>query len=161
MNKDIEIAQLKALSDAIAARLKELKTDDDAETRELYVMHGVTERAIMIDGQRVGMRKICLTKPAPVVIDAAAFIDCAVTNGLYDLLQPANGLENVLTYNPAEDSFTYADTPLVVPGVMLEPSRVKCIQIRGCKLQDVADAMHINLAESPVYALLNGGESHE
>ena len=152
---------MKELDKVIEDLKAEIKADTDAEMMRLYSEHGVTESAIMVDGVRVGMRKIIMTKPAFRIYDEQAFIEFATDNGLDGLTQliikPADNYAEFLTVGA--DGLPYLlDSNAVVPGVVFEPARPRCVQVKGCDPETVAAAMHIELQDGRgVFGLLAEG----
>lgn len=161
---DKELAYLKALETAVKQRLKELRTDSDADMMRLYNESGVTERAIMADGVRVGMVKVPLSQPRFTIIDEAAFLEFAQDNQLDALIEtqvkPADGWQDFAELR-ADGVVYLVGTGAPLPGVIYEPARPMSPQIRGCKPADVAAALHIQLDTNSIAGFLGGGNNDQ
>lgn len=162
MNKSEELAVLTAYKKMCDKRIKELRLDTDAEMLEAFNTSSVTERGLFLNGHRVGSQKVQVTTPTFAIVDEAAFVDFATDNGLEELVQivPSKNWSDYIELGADNEPYL-AGTGAIVPGVVWEPARVKCVQVLKCEPKDVAAALHIQLDGYSVVAGLLGGGADE
>lgn len=157
-----ELAVLTAFKKMCDKRIKELRIDADAEMLNAFEEFDVTERGMFLNGHRVGSQKVQVTTPGFAIFDEREFLDFVTDNGLEEMFQIVPSKEWADYVELGADGMPYLiGSDAVIPGVVWEPARVKCVQILKCNPEDVANALHIQLTDSSLVAGLLGGAVDE
>lgn len=155
LDKDSRLALLTALDKQIAPQLKEAKAEARQELLDLNRESGADRKAIMVNGAKVGEVGCSYSKAKPFIIDNAKAIEYLRELGLTEEV-PKSGWEEHFAL--VGDGIACSDTGEIVDFLAWEPSRVKTAAVRGCKPQDVLDALAPQLDGTNALALLNEGE---
>lgn len=161
-----QLAVLTALQKAVKERLSEVRAAADAEMLDAYLEDGVTRKALMLGGMKVGDYIVLLSGEDWEIADPDAFIEFALSYGFATvekqiapecMVQAVSIIENeapellceVTRLDPewrrcikaSAGHATFLDSGEPVPG--LEPVRqeVKGTQVRGCKPDEVLPAL--------------------
>lgn len=155
VTRDEELAFLKALQKQVKARLDVLEAEAKDEVLAGYIEDGTDRRSIIINGAKVGEIGLSYNKAKPAIIpgrelEALVYLgDRGMTH-----LEPNKDWEKRFTR--AGSKVVDIDTGEVVEWAEWLPQTAKTAAIRGCKPQDVLDALGAKLQGMPVAGLLEG-----
>lgn len=140
LSKYEELALLKAYKTKVDERYKEVEAELKDELIADYAEKGVDRLAVKCCDVKVGSMSVAVTKPEPVIkadmMDAA--IDWLVANDLAEVVPKKGWQDHVVI---AGESVMDKETGELLDWAIVNPSRVKSVMVRGCKPQDVLDAM--------------------
>ena len=161
-----QLAVLTALQKAVKERLTEVRAAADGRMLEAYREEGVTRKALLLGGTKVGDYIVLFSGEDWEIVDPDAFIEFALSYGLATVerqIRPecmaravsiiADEAPELLCevtrldadwrryIKPSAGHATFLDSGEPVPG--LEPVRqeVKGTQVRGCKPDEVLPAL--------------------
>lgn len=136
----LAVAFDKVLNDKKDGILTELKSDMRNELLGLYEAHGVDRIALTPGGKKVGEVGLSFSKPRPsikgeMMKEALSFL---YDNDLAEIV-PKRGWEEHFTCSGGE--IIFKDTGEIVDWALWNEGYAKTASVRGCKPQDVLDAM--------------------
>ncbi len=154
LTQDERLALLIAVDKQLQPELKEAKSLARSELMRLNDECGADRRAVKVDGRKVGEIGCTYSKAKPFITDDRAAIEYLRGLGLTEE-RPKDGWEE--SFAKAGDDIICTVTGEIVPFLAWEPERVKGAAVRGCKPQDVLDAMAGKLEGTNPLALLMEG----
>lgn len=187
MNNTEKLAVLTALEKAVKDRMKDVRSEADADLMDAYDENGYEKKAVKLNGQKVGEHIVTFRKEGYEITDRAAFEEFALDYGLAEqrryiapdfmesaikaleaafepeVLDGAIVTEIVLSgdwelaMERVGDAVCYMDSNMVVPGVAYRPKEVKGTMLRGCRPEDVVPI--ISALPGGVESLLLGGDA--
>lgn len=145
-----------ALEKAVKEVVTDLKSDVRSELLELHEAHGVDRIALSFDGKKVGEVGLSFSKPKPsikgeMMKEALGFL---YDNDLAEIV-PKRGWEEHFTCSGGE--IIFKDTGEIVDWALWNEGMAKTAAVRGCKPQDVLDAMAPMLNGTDITKLLLEG----
>ena len=155
--QDEKLAVLTAMQKQIKPALDEAKGIARQGIMEDFEETHSDRRAILVGGEKVGEVGISYSKAAPVILkdrmdEAVAFLDSI---GLVDIV-PKKGWEE--HFAKAGDKIVCTDTGETVDWAMWCPKAPKTASVRGCKPEDVMQALGPRVEGVTYKALLGDGE---
>ena len=155
LTEDERLALLSALDKVIKPQLDESKQQAKYHLMESFDKSGADRKAIIVDGTKVGDVGISYStaKPAPKPGMMDEFLDYLESLGLTQRT-PVKGWEKQFSH--AGSAVIHAESGEIVDCMEWEPSRPKTAAVRGCKPEDVLDALSSKLAGTNPFALLIG-----
>lgn len=154
LTEDERLALLVAVDKQLQPQLKEAKSLARGELMQLADECGADRRAIKVDGRKVGEVGVTYSKAKPFIVDMQAAIPYLRDMGLTEE-KPKDGWEE--SFAKAGNDIICTETGEVVPFLAWEPERVKAATVRGCKPQEVLEAMAGKLEGTNPLALLTEG----
>lgn len=155
ITRDEELAFLKALQKQVKARLDTLEAEAKDEVMRGFIDDGRDRRPIIIEGVKVGEISLSYSKPKAAIRpgferDALTYLDSC---GLVEY-KPATGWEK--RFARVGSQVVDQDTGEVVEWAEWIPAVASTAAIRGCKPQDVLNALGAKLQSLPIAGLLEG-----
>lgn len=188
MDVNEKLAILTALKKAVEDRLKEVRSEADADMREAYEEDGVEKKAIKVAGEKVGEIIVTYASDGYEISDRKAFEAFALDYGLAtvkrtikpDMMESCiKALEGVFdpevmseavqetvevsgdwekAMERAGDAVCYMDSGMIVPGVEYRPKLAKGTMVRECKPDRVLPMLHAMPGGVEALLLGDGGE---
>lgn len=160
------LAVLTALQKTVKERLDEARAEVAGRMLEAWREDGVAKKALRLGGVKVGDLVVSVAPGSWEVSDQGAFEAFALDYGLarverglrpewrqaaFDVLErelPEALEETVAVGGDWRRAMTavdgapcYLDSGMAVPGIRWEPERARCVQVRGCRPEDVAPVL--------------------
>lgn len=155
LTKDEQLATLEALSKRIKPILDDLKSDVRNELLEACKENGVDRKAILVDGQKVGEVGISYSTAKAAIYPGREkeAIEYLTELGLTEVV-PIKGWEK--SFTRVGNEVANKDTGEILDFLYWEPSVAKSASVRGCKPDDVIQAMQGKLNGETIMGLLEG-----
>nr|DAV56313.1 MAG TPA: hypothetical protein [Caudoviricetes sp.] len=153
LNNDEKLALLEAMSKKIKPELESLKGEAKLGLMDAFAESGVDRRAILVDGQKVGEIGITYSTAKPYIKPGheAEALEYLTSLGLTETV-PVKGWEKHFTH--AGDAVLHAESGEIADCLEWEPSVAKTAAVRGCKPDEVLEAIQPKLrGESPAALL--------
>lgn len=153
LTKDENLALLCALDKVIKPKLDDAKQDAKYQLMESFEAAGADRKAILVDGTKVGDvgMSYSTAKPVPKIGYESDFLDYLESLGLTERT-PVKGWEK--QFSRAGNSVIHTNSGEIADCMEWEPSRVKSAAVRGCKPDDVLNALQGKLVGTNPFALL-------
>lgn len=160
ITKDMRLAGLKAIEDAIRPELEAANGEARAELLELQEKSGVDRRAIRVNGEKVGEVGISYAKPRPAIAPGheEEALDLLESMGLTER-KPIKGWEQAFAH--VDGHMVATETGETTGAIEWQGGYAKAASVRGCKPEVVIPAMRAALGSVDVYAALLGGGENE
>lgn len=151
------IALDKKLNDRRTGILSLMKEDARAELMESYSEIGADRKAIMANGVKVGDMSLTYNSSKPCILadrmeEALDFLEDL------DMVERKPKKDWESRFKAIDGRVFCTETGEFVDWAIWQPSSVKCATVRGCKPQDVLDALapKLNYGSMEFYGLLMG-----
>lgn len=153
LTKDENLALLCALDKVIKPKLDDAKQDAKYQLMESFEATGADRKAILVDGTKVGEvgMSYSTAKPVPKIGYESDFLDYLESLGLTERT-PKKGWEK--QFSRAGDAVIHSNSGEIADCMEWEPSRVKTAAVRGCKPEEVLNALSGKLQGTNPFALL-------
>lgn len=153
LTSDERLALLVALDKQLKPQLDDAKQEAKYQLMESFETTGADRKAILVDGTKVGEvgMSYSTAKPVPKIGYESDFLDYLESLGLTERT-PVKGWEK--QFSRAGDSVIHTNSGEIADCMEWEPSRVKSAAVRGCKPDDVLNALQGKLAGTNPFALL-------
>ena len=153
LTSDERLALLVALDKQLKPQLDDAKQEAKYQLMDSFEATGADRKAILVDGTKVGEvgMSYSTAKPAPKIGYESDFLDYLESLGLTERT-PVKGWEK--QFSRAGDSVINTNSGEIADCMEWEPSRVKSAAVRGCKPDDVLNALQGKLAGTNPFALL-------
>ena len=155
LTSDERLALLKAVTAQAKPKLDELTAQARNDLMGRYAKDGTDRRAILANGQKVGEVGISYSNPKPFIYadreeEALDFLE---ERGLVER-SPAKGWEKHFAFVAGKVVCT--DTGEEVEWAGWQAKEPKSADVRGCKPQEVLEAIAPKLQGQSIFALLEG-----
>ena len=153
LTSDERLALLVALDKQLKPKLDDAKQEAKYQLMENFETTGADRKAILVGGTKVGEvgMSYSTAKPVPKIGYESDFLDYLESLGLTERT-PVKGWEK--QFSRAGDSVIHTNSGEIADCMEWEPSRVKSAAVRGCKPDDVLNALQGKLAGTNPFALL-------